>query len=62
MSNYEDIIHLEHHTSSKHPRMSMYARAAQFASFNALTGKEEYHAEEQNQTGGTPNETFVKAK
>lgn len=38
MNNYEDIIHMEHHTSARHPRMSLYARAAQFASFAALSG------------------------
>ena len=36
--NYEDIINMEHPTSKKHPRMSMYARAAQFSPFAALTG------------------------
>lgn len=36
--NYEDIINLPHHTSSKHPRMSTQSRAAQFAPFAALTG------------------------
>ena len=35
---YSDIIDLPHHTSKKHPRMSMEARAAQFAPFAALTG------------------------
>ena len=39
--NYEDIIHLPHHTSILHPRMSMEARAAQFAPFSALTGYDE---------------------
>ena len=39
--NYEDIINLPHHTSSKHPRMSIESRAAQFAPFSALTGYEE---------------------
>ncbi len=36
--SYEDIINLPHHVSKKHPRMSMEARAAQFAPFAALTG------------------------
>ncbi len=35
---YDDIIHLPHHTSPRHPRMSMRDRAAQFAPFSALTG------------------------
>ena len=35
---YDDIIHLPHPTSKKHPRMSMTERAAQFAPFAALTG------------------------
>ena len=39
MNDYEDIIHLEHHTSDTHPRMSMSARAAQFAPFAPLTGR-----------------------
>ena len=36
--SYEDIIHLPHHTSKTHPRMSMLERAAQFSPFAALTG------------------------
>lgn len=36
--NYDDIINMEHPTSKKYKRMSMYARAAQFAPFAALTG------------------------
>lgn len=35
---YDDIINLTHHVSSKHPRMSLEARSAQFAPFAALTG------------------------
>ncbi len=37
---YDDIINLEHY-EPKHPRMSMYNRAAQFSPFAALTGFEE---------------------
>lgn len=40
MEEYEDIINMPHHTSKRHPRMSMEARAAQFAPFAALTGYE----------------------
>lgn len=39
--NYEDIINLPHPVSKRHPRMSMEARAAQFAPFAALTGYED---------------------
>jgi len=39
--NYEDIINLPHYEPKRHPRMSMEARAAQFAPFAALTGYEE---------------------
>lgn len=52
---YEEIINLPHHVSDKHPRMSMYNRAAQFAPFAALTGHYEAisrtaasHIEEEN--------------
>lgn len=35
---YNDIIHLPHHVSKKHPQMSLIDRAAQFSPFAALTG------------------------
>ena len=35
---YKDILYLPNPTSKKHPRMSMYDRAAQFSPFAALTG------------------------
>lgn len=35
---YDDILHLPHHVSSKHARMSMTDRGAQFSPFAALTG------------------------
>ncbi len=41
MGAYDDILHLPHHRSEKHPPMSMRERAAQFSSFRALTGYED---------------------
>ena len=41
MNNYDDIINLPHHTSSKRTRMSLENRSAQFAPFSALTGYSE---------------------
>ena len=38
---YDDIINLPHHVSKRHPQMSMWNRAAQFAPFAALTGYED---------------------
>lgn len=35
---YDDIIHLPHHISKKHPQMPPLNRAAQFSPFAALTG------------------------
>ena len=37
MNNYDDIINLKR-PISKHPKMSLYQRSAQFAPFAALTG------------------------
>ena len=43
--NYDDIIHLPHPVSTRHPAMSNADRAAQFAPFAALTGYEAELAE-----------------
>jgi hypothetical protein len=40
MGKYDDIINLPHHVSTKHPRMSLEQRSAQFAPFATLTGYE----------------------
>ncbi len=37
-NEYDDIINLPHHVSSKRPQMPMLDRAAQFSPFAALTG------------------------
>ena len=36
--DYDDIINLPHYISKKHPQMSIEARSAQFAHFQALKG------------------------
>lgn len=41
MDNFDDIINMPHHVSQRHPQMSMWNRAAQFAPFAALTGYED---------------------
>ena len=43
--NYDDILYLPHHQSTKHPRMPLINRAAQFAAFAALRGYEDAVAE-----------------
>ena len=48
--NYDDIIHLPRHVSKRHPQMSLYNRAAQFAPFAALTGYGAVIAETARQT------------
>ena len=47
---YDDIIHLPHHVSARHPQMSLWNRAAQFAPFAALTGHREAVRETARQT------------
>ena len=42
MNEYEDIINTKYPFPSKHPRMKLSDRAAQFAPFSALTGYEDY--------------------
>jgi len=37
-NEYDEFLILPHHVSSKHPKMSMFDRAAQFSPFAALTG------------------------
>ncbi|WP_312650155.1 hypothetical protein [Aminipila sp.] len=38
IKTYDDMIHLPHHISTKHPHMAVSDRAAQFSPFAALTG------------------------
>ena len=51
---YDDIINLPHPTSKKHPRMSLYARAAQFSPFSALRGFDEEIEESARRTESRP--------
>lgn len=54
MGNYDDIIHLPHHVSAVHPRMSAIDRAAQFSPFAALTGHEAAISETARLTDARP--------
>ena len=51
---YDDIIHLPHPEPKHHPRMSLEARAAQFAPFAALTGHQAVLAEAARYTEQSP--------
>ena len=61
MTNYDDIIDMPHHVSLNRGRMSNIDRAAQFSSFEALTGHEEQIEEAARLTDGklqlNPEET-----
>ena len=48
---YNDIINLPHHISSKRPQMPMLDRAAQFSPFAALTGYDDAIRETGRLTG-----------
>lgn len=47
---YDDIIHLPHPVSTRHPQMSLSNRAAQFSPFAALTGHGDAIQETSRQT------------
>lgn len=49
---YDDMLELPHHTSPRHPRMSAWDRAAQFAPFSALTGYDDVIDETARLTDG----------
>lgn len=53
-NSYDDIINHPHHVSTRHPRMSMIDRAAQFSPFAALTGYGDVIKETARQTDARP--------
>ncbi len=57
--NNEDIIHLPHHVSLRHPKMSMLNRAAQFAPFAALTGYSESIDDATTECNQLTDETYI---
>lgn len=56
---YDDILHLPHHVSKKHPQMSVHDRAAQFSPFAALTGYEDAVKDTQIQAEEAAKETWI---
>lgn len=52
---YQDILHLPHPVSKKHPQMPIADRAAQFAPFAALTGHQELIRETERKHEETVN-------
>ena len=53
-AQYEDIIHLPHPVSRRHPPMPLLNRAAQFSPFAALTGHEDAILEAERLTEAFP--------
>lgn len=58
-NNNEDIINLPHHVSMRHPKMSMFNRAAQFAPFAALTGYSDSIDDATAQNNQLTDETYI---
>ena len=50
IGEYDDIINLPHHVSTRHPQMSMLERAAQFSPFAALNGHGDAIRESERET------------
>ncbi len=52
MGRYDDIMHMPHHVSERHPPMPREARAAQFGAFAALSGYDDAVRETARLTDG----------